>query len=160
MNKVGIGIIGMLTATQAMAGSYIKFGSGALTQDIAETRVIEVGYKHRLGFLLDYELGLGYYADRRSDLGRKSSVYSTASLGLDVKTGGVYIEAFGGLALISNPDSLLGGTFPQFTESLNIGLYDNRDVKIGFGYRHISSAGIFSPNMGRDFITINLEIPY
>lgn len=89
--------------------------------------------------------------------GRASGAFGKAQMG--VKPGaetGVYAKAFWGVQLQSSTDTQLGG-YAQFTQDAGIGIRD-RVSSVELGYTHVSSAGIFSPNLGRDFITLSLGI--
>lgn len=55
-----------------------------------------------------------------------------------------------GIGFISDTDVYLGGHL-EFNHNLYIGIKDKHDKSIGLSYRHISNAGLFMPNVGRDF---------
>ena len=83
--------------------------------------------------------------------GRKTSVYFAPAWGYRiVPFKGIYVEAYIGVGLISRPDSQLGGHF-QIFHDVNFG-FSQGGWGLGLGFKHISSAGIYSPNKGRDFL--------
>jgi len=51
---------------------------------------------------------------------------------------------------------LLGGHF-QFMDEFHLGLQDVGGGGGGGGYRHLSSAGLEMPNIGRDLVGIELR---
>lgn len=141
------------------AESYLKYGLGILNSNKAETRHLAVGVRNQFVSVIDSQLEVGGWADRRTDLNRSSSAYGQYSLGVTVKNSVFYLQAFGGIAAITNTDAFLGGNFPQFVQDIGFGFNDDRGVKIGASFKHMSSAGIYNPNMGRDFLSLELSIP-
>lgn len=90
---------------------------------------------------------------------RRGAAFGKYQLG--VKPGaevGLYGKAFWGVQLQSSADSQLGG-YVQFSQDAGIGIRDNYTF-IEAGYTHTSSAGIFKPNHGRDFLTLSLGISF
>ena len=99
---------------------------------------------------------LGGYTDNVGT-GRSSSLFATFQVG--VKAGpevGFYGKAFLGAGGITTTDSLLGGRF-QFMEEVGFGIRDTKTF-VEWVYCHVSSAGISSPNQGRDFIAVGAGI--
>lgn len=90
---------------------------------------------------------------------RRSSAFAFQSFGLNVNVGYFYVQNLIGAGFITCPDSYLGGPF-QFTEDLAIGVKDEHGYSIGLDYKHISSAGIYPINRGRDFFTLRLSVPF
>ena len=67
---------------------------------------------------------------------------------------------FSGPTLISSTDVALGGYF-QFNETAYLGIRDpNTDDSIGIAYNHFSSAGLESPNVGKDFMCLEIKFPF
>lgn len=145
--------------TQAKADIFVKYGVGVLESakyNIAETKHLSVGFSKTLDYFI-YQVETGVWADSRTEKGRGSSLYGGGSAGLHIGIGQLYTECLWGGVLISHTDGYLGGNF-QFNQDLGIGV-TNRGAGIGLGYKHISSAGIYNPNIGRDFIYIKLIFP-
>lgn len=145
---------------EAGEGSFFKYGVGTFLPDQkskAEVKLFAVGYQNELLFL-DYKLETGLWADSGGS-NRSSAGFGAASLGLEPHLGVFYIHSFWGLAFITDTDSMLS-THYQFMQDLGLGVGDNRGIRVGVGYKHISNAGIKSPNRGRDFLYINLQIPW
>lgn len=143
-------------------GSYFKYGVGILDPEIEHwnnIKLFELGYQDDLVSVLDYQMSAGVWVDQVPYLGRKSSGYLSWSPGISVTGDWYYLKGFWGVAILSHKDEILGGHF-QFKNDLEVGLKDKRGVKIGGCYTHVSSAGIFSPNIGRDFGTVKLQIPF
>lgn len=102
----------------------------------------------------------GFWIDNTKKPGAKSSAFIQGSLGVEPTAGAFYANVFQGIAAISSPDSVLGGPV-QFVEEAGVGIRDkDKFVGVGIFYKHISSAGIFKPNLGRDFFGIQVFIPW
>lgn len=109
--------------------------------------------------ILNYYTEFGGWIDKRADLGREGSTLLGTGLGARVDaSSGVYLGARMGINVINNPDTMLGGPF-QFSEELSAGIYDKNSTRMGFGLKHISSAGLYKVNMGRDFLTFSVAFP-
>jgi len=161
MKKLFVSILALIASTTANAGSFGKYGVGILSSaeyGAAATKIFSLGYEEDWfgPFIHQYELGL--FADS-SGHDRLSSGFGFYSVGVEVNPGYLVVRSLWGVGLITSPDSMLGGNF-QFTQDFLIGLRDNRRNMIGFVYKHISSAGLELPNKGRDFITLQVEIPW
>ena len=104
-----------------------------------------------------YPLGLaaeaGLWTDVGKAEGRASSAYGAFQMGIRPASEHFYVKAYIGPAFITHRDSQLGGFFPQFMETLGLGFQD-RDAFVGVSVDHISSAGIWSPNKGRDMLRL------
>jgi len=85
-----------------------------------------------------------------------ASFVISPGLGLKVNGGSCFATAVWGPAYLSQPDQELGGSF-QFMQDLNFGIQDKYNL-IGFGYKHISSAGIEKPNRGKDYLYIRIGV--
>lgn len=151
----------MLASANAHGGSFGKYGVGifgSAEYGRAETKVFSLGYEEEWfgPFIHQYELGL--FADQGQD-GRKSSGFGFYSAGVEVNPGYLVIRSLWGVGIITSPDTMLGGNF-QFTQDFLVGVRDNKNNMIGLVYKHISSAGLELPNKGRDFLTLQVEIPW
>jgi hypothetical protein len=122
----------------------------------SETKVFSVAYRTDLidGFYLNHQVGV--WGDTSGTDGRKSSAFVSSGGGFKVDLRPVEIRNGLSLAIIGVPDSYLGSPFPQFHEEIYVGVRDLRGNAIGIKYNHVSSGGIVTPNMGRDFIMIEL----
>jgi len=152
-----------LISCQALAGeAVIKYGVGV--GNSAKTSKSEVvmgsmAYQQPFYGLFAQQVEVGGWGDRRADMGRQNSVFMGYSLGLNLNMGYLNAQAFWGVAGITNPDSYLGGPF-QFNHDFAINFMDKRKVKLGVAYKHVSSAGIEKPNIGRDFFMIRVGLPW
>jgi len=139
-----------------------KIGVGAFNSakdQRAEVRAIQLGYSEELFLGLRQKTEFLGWLDSRGDMGRKSGGYLAKSVGVDVSPGYFYAQFYIGVGVLIPTDSYLGGPI-QFTEDFSIGIRDNDKKSIGVAYKHISSAGIFVPNVGRDFIMLRTAIPF
>ncbi len=113
-----------------------------------------------------YEVGpiysakeVGLWVDRISS-DRNGACFGKYQMGVKpgARNRGIYAKAFWGVELQSSTDSQLGGII-QFSQDAGLGIKD-QDSFLEAGYTHISSAGIWSPNIGRDFITLSLGVSF
>lgn len=154
-------LVSLFVSNSATAGSFGRYGVGIFNsaeKSRSETKIFSVGYEEEFfgPFIKQYELGL--WVDTAGN-GRKSSGFGSFSLGVEINPGYLVMRSLWGVGAITHPDTILGGHF-QFNQDLFIGVRDNKRRMIGLNYKHISSAGIYNPNKGRDFLTIQVEIPW
>lgn len=89
---------------------------------------------------------------------RLPAVHVEYQIGVRPSSEHFFVGAFSGVMLMLPPDAVLGGA-GQFVHDLMVGFKDDRAF-VGVGYRHISSAGIFRPNKGRDFILFSMGVTW
>ena len=140
--------------------AFMNYGLGVAESAIhskAETKVISLGYREEMWDGIYWQNRVGYWGDGSSGMGRKSSGYAASGLGLEVDLKPVELRSGWSLATITSPDVYLGGVFPQFSGDFSIGVRDSHGNGMAITYFHISSAGLVTPNMGRDFVTLELS---
>lgn len=151
-------LILVLLSRQASADEVFgAFGLGVFNSaksEPAEVRDLYIGLRKELPQGTFFEGKVGFWGDSAGN-GRTSSAFVAAGPGLSVDLRPVVIRAGVNLAAISSPDAYLGGVF-QFNETLFLGVKDPTGNSIGFVFDHFSSAGIESPNVGRDTISIQI----
>lgn len=159
-------ILALLAASAAYGKeppqSFFKYGVGianSATESRAEVKILTIGRTMPLGSLLAHQWEVGGWVDNSSDQTRKGSGFGSYAFGVNVNAGYLYAQSLWGVCAITTRDSYLGGNL-QFNQDLSVGLRDSRGVMVGANYKHISSAGIFMPNQGRDFLLIRLAIPW
>jgi hypothetical protein len=74
-----------------------------------------------------------------------------------VSPGGIYASISFGPGVITSPDAWLGGHF-QFDTELALGVMAGNGLGCGLAYGHVSSAGIYEVNKGRDWLMIQLVL--
>jgi hypothetical protein len=139
---------------------YFGFGLGAFNSarsSLSEVKAIQFGHQQDIMDGIYWQQKIGYWGDGSGDDTRKNSAYVSTGIGLLVDLRPLEIRNGWGLAVISTPDSFLGGHFPQFNGELYIGLRDKKGNGIGLQYEHLSSAGIVTPNRGRDFYFLQVS---
>lgn len=145
------------------ADTVIKYGSNVSkdNEKLGSTKALFVSQQRQwnpLPFVSQYEVG--GWIDNSNINGRHSSGMISASTGVHVKSGPFFAQALVGPALITKIDSVLGGHF-QFNNDVSFGLVDEENnATVGIAYKHISSAGLSSPNLGRDFLMFRLSLPW
>jgi hypothetical protein len=124
---------------------------------LSETKMFSLGVQEDLWGALKERGTTGFWLDNAGG-GKRGSAFASGQLGWEVSTGGIVGGIFSGPAVISTPDTLLGGRF-QFMDDIHLGLQDNELNYIGIMYRHFSSAGIETPNIGRDLMGLEIRFP-
>lgn len=153
-------LIGVVLSKCARGDDYIfKYGMGLSDQKpTGSIKLFSLRQESHEFHAIHSAMEGGGWLDNLGD-GRKSAVFGKYQLG--VKPGaeeGVYAKAFWGIQAQSTTDTQLGGIL-QFSQDAGIGIRDNTSL-VEVGYSHVSSAGIFSPNQGRDFITLSLGVRF
>lgn len=154
----------LLLTTQAFADEvFINYGLGvgpSAVNSMIETKTVDLGYRYYLLKSVYWQNKLGYWTDNSGNPARSSSLYGSSGLGLVVHEGFVEVRSGIGLAFVTATDSYLGGTFPNFNENLGIGIRDEDGAGCGIEYNHLSSAGIYNPNIGRDFVNLEFSLKF
>ena len=150
----------------------ILFGSVAYAQDetivsggigisnsgkksLAETKMLTLSFQEDLWGPLKQRGTLGGWIDNAGG-GKTGSALAAAQIGWEIERNGIVASVFSGPCLLSETDILLGGHF-QFMDDLHLGIRDVSGYYIGVIYRHISSAGIATPNIGRDIVGLEFR---
>lgn len=160
MNKLIFLLLLISNVCIAADEAFLGYGLGVFksaSESSIQVKVIDGGIR---SFLIDgiyWQIKGGYWIDSSSDPTRKSGGFASSGPGMEVNLAPVEIRSGWGLGFITTPDSILGGVFPQFNGELYIGLRDKKGDGIGLEYNHISSAGLVTPNQGRDFIILQLS---
>ena len=166
MSKIFIFFLSLILAiilfprqVTASEGTFFKYMVNADSSKVASQKGLSLGYQDEFLFLeTKWELGL--IADNSNRAGAKSSGFGSYSIGVEPHWQSFYINFFQGIAAITCPDTVLGGPL-QFVEDFGFGIRDTKKgTAIGFNYKHISSAGIFQPNQGRDLVGLQIMIPW
>lgn len=153
---VGVIFCKHLHADSYMSGMVGVFNTGK--HSYSESKFLNAGYRQSWFLGLTYQLEIGGWTDVAGG-GRKGSLYGAGLVG--VETDGVVMgRAMAGPALLSQTDTYLGGKFPQFTEEVFFGVSGKNRNEVGFKYKHISSGGLYQPNMGRDYFGIEMSVPW
>jgi hypothetical protein len=168
MNKMVLGLIVLISTLLApqsalcvSEGTYFKYmvNANSSVGDFSVMKGLALGYQSSALFLAT-RLEAGAYADQSNRKGARSSGFGFAGIGVQPEYGPLYVNFFQYVGLIGSPDTVLGGLF-QFSEEAGIGIKDERNgTSVGLFYKHISNAGISSPNFGRDFVGIQAMIPW
>lgn len=136
----GLGVF----STEGYSISQVKFAKIALQED--------------LWYALKQRFSVGGWLDARGD-GRQDSGFAGYQIGFEVANDVFESNIFAGPSAISTPDVALGG-YLQFNESIFFGIKDKGGNSIGLDYNHFSSAGLEMPNLGRDFMALQIKFPF
>lgn len=131
---------------------------GTRGSSLSQVKFAKIGLQEDLWYSLKQRFNTGGWLDSRGS-GYSSSALIGYQLGFEVKNDIFESSIFSGPTIISNQDSSLGGRI-QFNESLFFGIVDKDSDSIGIAYNHFSSAGLEMPNLGRDFIGLEIKFPF
>lgn len=151
----------LLLQAEANAADYMSFMAGfgkSGEHSLSETKFLNVGHRETILSGLVYQYEVGVWADNAGN-GRKSSGYAATQFGLEANSS-LCARIMIGPAVITTPDTYLGGNFPLFTEDFFFGVHDQNGNNVGAKYKHISSAGVVMPNIGRDFMGLEASIHF
>lgn len=135
----------------------MRYGLGFA--DTANSSIASFYYQSSLYKNLTSQIDCGGWFDITRLSKGKSSLYCSHSLGLKLTTNSFYAESLHGMGFISNPDALLGGRF-QFFHDIGFGMHNRDGFSLGLGVKHVSSAGIHSPNIGRNYGILKMEMEF
>lgn len=158
MNYLAYLLLLLSSVSYAETSPYFKYGLGIFHS--AEPRFTTVKTLS-LGVQMPFFAGLiqqveaGAWVDTSGIDGRSGSQYLGWSTGVDITAGYLNAQSLWGVTGITNTDNMLGGHF-QFHQDLFLGLKDAKKHYIGFNYSHFSSAGLSSPNLGRDLLSLKI----
>jgi len=133
-----------------------KEGIGIVKEDYLDVATFSLSYETSLNKHIIQKSEAGFWIDNNET--HSSSAYGSYSLGTKVNSGNVFMSFFLGGALINKTDSQLSTNF-QFSHDLGVGIEDN-GKSIGLNLKHLSNAGIKKPNMGRNFIQLEVKLPF
>lgn len=132
------------------------FNSGK--KSLSETKMLSLGIQEDVWGPLKQRVVAGGWLDNAGG-GRTSSAFASGQIGFEVNGNGLVAGIFTGPAFISSPDILLGGHL-QFMDDIHFGIQDKESNYMGLMYRHLSSAGLEMPNIGRDVLGLEIRFPF
>lgn len=150
----------MLAPSKSHAEEYLLYGLGIANSakySSAETKILSVGWRDKFPLGLTQQVEGGHFFDGVTSEGRLSSWWASYSLGVEVENGPILLRLMIGPEYLASPDAYLGGHF-QFNNDAFVGTRDKTGRSIGIAYKHMSSAGIETPNIGRDFLTFQVAV--
>jgi hypothetical protein len=154
-------VLSLMSLTAQAGEPFVGYGVGifhSADYGPVSTKLFQLGYRTDLAGGFYWQNRVGYWSDSSpKETNRKNSAYASTGIGFLIDLRPIELRSGWGISGITTPDSMLGGHFPQFNGDLYIGVRDRNGNGIGVQYEHISSAGIVTPNEGRDFITLQLS---
>lgn len=154
-----VALVGLFSTSSRAADYSIKFGP-SIENDSTDgsSKIFGVRREDPIIKGIYNAVELGGYTDSGGQ-GRKAAGLVKFQLG--TKPGpmtGMFGKAFVGPCLISKTDTVLGGNF-QFCTDIGVGIRD-KDTFMDVGYGHVSSAGLESPNHGRDALIFETGLSF
>lgn len=161
MNNLLLGLAMIMASSETHAQEiFFGYGIGAFGSakySTTEVKTIDLGYRMEIYNGLYWQFKSGDWIDTSNDRNRRGSLFLFTGPSLLIDLAPVEIRTGLSIGAIETTDSYLGGHFPQFNEDLYFGVRDRHGNGIGVKYEHISSAGIFQPNEGRDFVILEVS---
>lgn len=118
-------------------------------------RTLSLGYQQDSQSGAFLRLEIGWFLDISGH--GKSSFWVAPLLGISSQTStGFELHLAIGPGYLQNPDERLGGHF-QFSLEGGGGILSH-DTYVGVAWKHLSSAGLEMPNMGRDFVVTQFRL--
>lgn len=149
----------LISGTAIADEGFVGYGLGILhgaDDFLGQSKYIDLGYRADMWNGIYWQTKIGGWGEGGPDLTRKGGGFTSTGIGLEVDLQPVELRGGGALALITTPDSQLGGYF-QFNEDISVGLRDKHGNGIALQYNHISCGTLCSPNLGRDFMILELS---
>lgn len=156
-----IALILAVLPNSANAGHILRYGVGAFRSadyGSSNVKLFSIGYVDEILGPIVYQYEGGYFGDS-SGHGRDGGGFGNVGLGIQANPGYMVFRSMWGVGGITKPDAMLGGRF-QFNHDMLIGVRGSNEAIFGINLKHISSAGLERPNIGRDFLLIHLELPF
>lgn len=149
-------LLNSVIANSADLGIRYGFGAGHKIVPEANERSINVRYIRPLWRSIHMSLDGGLLIDNGLDL---KTGYGFISIGPRVHPfEWVYIENLFGPGLITQTDPMLGSIF-QFGIDIGVGVKEpSTGAALGLSFKHISNAGLVSPNLGRNMWLISASV--
>ena len=139
----------------------IDAGLGILNSEgssLSQNKFAKIGVEEDLWYNLKQKINVGEWLDNRG-YGYSNSAFTGYQLGFEVSNEVLEASVWSGPTLIGAPDAALGGPI-QFNETIYLGIVDKDKNSIGMVYNHFSSAGIYVPNLGRDYLGLEIKWPF
>jgi len=153
----------LLISSTCFAGDLgINYGLGLDGPEITDVKFFSASYKEPwVNDIIYYKGEIGFWADSKSNgLTRNSSAFGSGSVGVEIRNETFYVSDYFGLAGITATDNYTSSPY-EFQTDLGLGFKDSKTkAMIGAEFKHFSNAGIVGPNLGRDFITIKVQVPF
>lgn len=143
----------LISCSSALADEdTVTFRMGQGVTNTCKSALYSVGFEKDFKDSITYRLDFGAWTD--VGLNRRGAPFSSVLIG---KRAGEYTSlnftAMVGILIMGSPDSALALPF-NFTEEVALGYQ-----QVSVGYKHVSNAGIKEPNLGRDYVFLNLTFP-
>jgi len=158
LSKITLFLLLFATCAYAEDQTILNVGVGnfnAAQGNTPDTKMLSIGMQEDVWDALKMRGTVGGWLDSSGN-GQTGSGFVAVQLGWEVVSGGMVASIFSGPGIISSPDTVLGGPF-QFVSDLHLGIKDRNSNYIGAFYRHISSAGIETPNIGREAFGVEIR---
>ena len=157
MKKLILMLLFVFITQVAFAGGFAKVGGDATNRIVFNNKLITLGYQHKFFYLFDYQLEAGNFSNHGKSL-PDESYFVGSSVGVSLVQHSWYAKSFIGPALVT-PTNVYLNTPIELNTDLELGLRDHRGLGMGVGYKHMSNGGVTTPNLGRDFLFLKIQLP-
>jgi Lipid A 3-O-deacylase (PagL) len=120
----------------------------------SQSKMLTLGVQEDMWGALKDKFMAGGWID--NGIGKSSSALVSGQMGFEVDRSGLVGGIFSGPSVVFTPDVLLGGWL-QFVSDVHLGIEDTKSNYFGVMYRHISSGGLETPNVGRDYVGVEIK---
>lgn len=119
--------------------------------------IFSSGIQNEIYGVLTEQYEVGYFSARPNNQGIKGSGFGDYSIGVTSDLPNFYAQLLVGITALTHTDSQIGGHL-AVNHDFSFGIKDRGGNGVGFAYKHISNAGLFPPNIGRDYIMFKVDI--
>lgn len=159
---MGLSVFQMFMATTVHADQVITdVGLGAFGSkgaSVSQDKFTKLGLQEEIWSPFQERFNLGGWIDDRSP-GYSSAAFMGYQIGFEVTNDVLQGSVWTGPTMLTSTDQMLGGIF-QFNETIFFGIVDKDKNSIGIAYNHFSSAGLETPNLGRDYLGLEIKCPF
>jgi len=145
------------TVNAQAASTIVKVGVDPFAGSFSDVKYVSLGREIGLTDHSCLKADLGYYWDKRPK--SLNAVHADVAIGLVIKPWIFDVRIYSGIAGISHVDKYLGSHWQLFQEVAFS--FQEGGAGIGLALTHYSNAGLApGPNLGRNFATLHVVIPY
>lgn len=131
---------------------------GTRGENVAQNKFAKIGIEEDLWYVIKQRFNGGLWLDSTGS-GYKNSLFTGYQGGFEVTNDVLQASVWTGPSLITSPDEALGGIL-QFNETVFLGIVDKDKNSIGVAWNHFSSGSLETPNLGRDYLSLEIKFPF
>ena len=121
----------MISASAEAGQTYISVGPTLTGDNNFGNKIGSIGYNAQFTDIFDYQLEAGTF----SSLTGTQTVYSSAQLGLTIKSGLFFTRVFSGPSIVTATNQYISSPI-QIQSDLEVGIIDERGVSFAVDFMH------------------------